>query len=79
MMKAGVTHAEEGCITYAVHHGVHDQNTVVVVERPQEDLDAHFRQPYVAALGEQASLLAEPPQVHFLRAVPAGQAEKGRL
>ena len=78
---AAETHAEEGCITYAVHQGAQDPNTVVLVERwrSQEDLDAHFRQAYVAALGEQASLLAEPPQVHFLGAVPAGQAEKGRL
>ncbi len=75
------THTEEGCITYAVNQGAQDPNVVVLVERwrSQEDLDAHFRQPYVAALGEQASLLVEPPQVHFLGAVPAGQAEKGRL
>jgi quinol monooxygenase YgiN len=45
----------------------------------QGALDAHFRQPYVAALGEQASLLAEPPRVHSLQAVPAGPDEKGRI
>ncbi len=78
---AGETHAEEGCITYAVHQGAHDPNTLVLVERwrSQEDLDAHFRQPYVMALGEQPSLLAEPPEIHFLRVVPAGHAEKGVL
>lgn len=78
---AAETHAEEGCITYAVHQGAHDPNTLVLVERwrSQEDLDAHFREPYVAALGGRASLLAEPPQVHFLGAVPAGDEEKGRL
>ncbi len=32
-----------------------------------------------AVAADQASLLAEPPQVHFLQAVPAGHEEKGRI
>lgn len=78
---AAHTHAEEGCHTYAIHRGSDDPDRIVLVERwrSRDDLDAHFRRPYVAAVGEKAHLLAEPPQIHFLEAVPAGDSAKGAL
>jgi quinol monooxygenase YgiN len=78
---AALTHGEEGCLLYAVHSAVDDRRRIVLVERwrSRADLDEHFTQPYVAALGEKAHLLAEPAQVFFLEARPAGDEVKGRL
>lgn len=78
---AAQTHAEEGCILYALHQGAEDPCQIVLVERwrAREDLDEHLTKPYIQALGEQVELLAEPPQVFFLDALPAGDESKGRL
>jgi quinol monooxygenase YgiN len=78
---AAATHTEEGCIAYTLHRGLDDPGRIVMIERwrSRADLDAHFAQPYVAAAGDRAHLLAEAPQVHFLAPAPAGHAEKGRL
>ena len=76
------THAEEGCRTYALHVSNADPAQMVIVERwdDQAALQAHFTQPYIAALGEQAgALLAEPPTVAFCSALPAGDPAKGTL
>ena len=76
---AAQTHAEQGCIRYAVHRGADDPARLVLIERweSREALDAHFTQPYVAALAQQTHLLAEPAQVWFLD--PLGDEGKGRL
>jgi quinol monooxygenase YgiN len=76
------THGEEGCLTYALHRDQHAPETFVLVERwtSQEALDAHFRRPYIAALGERAAeLLAAPPVVRFCEPLPAGDPAKGAL
>lgn len=76
------THAEAGCLSYALHRDRHDPNTLVLIERwtSQVALDAHLQQPYVAALGAKAAeLLAAPPQVRFCEPVPLGDPMKGTL
>ena len=75
------THAEEGCLRYAIHRHVEDPTRFVLVERwrSRAELDEHFTKPYVQAMGEQIDLLAEPPQVYFLDPVPVGDEVKGRL
>jgi quinol monooxygenase YgiN len=75
------THAEEGCITYALHRGLDDPGRFVLLERwrSREDLDAHFQQPYVARLAAAADLLAEPAGTWFVEALPEGDQAKGRL
>ena len=76
------THAEEGCRTYALHVSNADPAQMVMVERwdDQAALEAHFTQPYIAALGAAAGEhLAAPPSVLFCSAVPAGDPAKGTL
>jgi quinol monooxygenase YgiN len=76
------THGEPGCISYALHRDNNDPNTLVLVERwkSQEDLDAHFTQPYMAEMGSLAAeVLAEPPRIVFCSPVPTGDPVKGTL
>ena len=76
------THAEAGCLNYALHRDKNDRNVFVLVEKwtSQVALDAHFQQPYVAALGEKAAgLLAAPPTIRFCDAIPVGDPMKGTL
>jgi quinol monooxygenase YgiN len=75
------THAEEGCINYALHRGLDEPGRFLLLERwrSREDLDAHFQQPYVARLAATAGLLAEPAGTWFVEALPEGDEAKGRL
>ena len=76
------THAEPGCIVYAMHQGVDDPTRFAFVERwsSKEDLEAHLGSAHIAALLERADeLLAEPPDIVVYDAVPGGDASKGRL
>ena len=76
------THAEAGCLTYALHRDASDRSVDVLVEHwtSQVALDAHFQQPYVLGVGEQAAeLLAEPPLIRFCEPVPVGDPVKGVL
>lgn len=76
------THAEAGCLNYALHRDAADPGVFVLVEQwtSQVALDAHFQQPYVQGLGEQAAeLLAEPPVLRFCTPVPVGDPVKGVL
>ncbi len=76
------THLEEGCRTYALHVDNADPTKMVIIERwdDQAALNAHFTQPYMAALGEAAgSLLAAPPSIAMTTAVEAGDPAKGTL
>ena len=79
---AASTHAEAGCLTYALHQDAADPSVVVLVERwtSQVALDSHFQQPYVLAVGERASdLVAEPPVIRFCAPLPTGDPVKGVL
>lgn len=75
------THAEEGCLLYALHRGAHDPDTFVFIERwsSAEALHAHIGQPWVTGLSALEPLLAGPPRVELFHAVPAGDAGKGAL
>ena len=76
------THAEAGCLTYAIHQDNADPRTFVIVEHwtSQVALDNHFLQPYIAALNAAAAdLVTEPPVVRFCDPIPMGDAMKGVL
>lgn len=76
------THAEAGCLSYALHRDASDPAVMVMVEHwtSQVALDSHFQQPYVLAVGGRAAdLLAEPPMIRFCTPLPAGDHVKGVL
>ena len=76
------THAEAGCILYAMHQGVDDPTRFAFVERwsSKDLLQAHLGSPHIASLLERADeLLAEPPDIVVYDAVPGGDERKGRL
>lgn len=76
------THAHEpGCVLYALHRAVDDSTRFVVVEKweSQQDLDAHFEQPYMGEIAAARDLLAEPPSVWFTEPVAAGDPDKGAI
>ena len=76
------THAEAGCLSYALHRDANDPQTLVLVERwtSQVALESHFQQPYMAGIGELAAeLLAAPPVIRFCAPEPLGDPVKGAL
>ncbi len=75
------THAETGCLLYALHRGTTDTDALVLIERwiSAEALAAHAAQPWVTGLSVLADLLTGPPRVELFRALPAGDPNKGRL
>lgn len=76
------THAEDGCILYALHQGVADPTRFALVERweSQELLDAHVGSGHLAAVLARADeLLAEPPDSVVYVALPQGETTKGSL
>ena len=76
------SHAEAGCLNYALHRDNNDGNVFVLVEvwTSQVALDAHFHQPYVKSLGEKAAgLVASPPVIRFCTPIPVGDPVKGSL
>jgi quinol monooxygenase YgiN len=76
------SHAEDGCILYALHQGAEDPTRFAFVERweSQDLLDAHLGSSHLAAaLARADELLAEPPDSVMYRALPQGEATKGSL
>jgi quinol monooxygenase YgiN len=76
------THAEEGCILYALHRAVDDPARLTFIERwaSQELLDAHLGSPHVSALlGRAEELWGENGEITVYDAIPAGQPRKGSL
>jgi quinol monooxygenase YgiN len=76
------THAEDGCITFALHRDLADPDRLVLVERwsSREALDRHLAADHLAAFrAAVASLSAAPAQVVLLEAIPAGDPAKGAL
>ncbi len=78
------THAEEGCLKYALHVDNADPRSFVLLERwrSQEDLDAHMTKPYVADLfafaGTEGNLAAAPSLV-FTSGLGLGDPAKGSI
>ena len=76
------THAEEGCVLFAVHRVAGDPDRFVLIERwtSREALDAHLATPHLAAFRARgAGIWAEPPEITLAEALPLGEAEKGSL
>jgi quinol monooxygenase YgiN len=76
------THAEDGCLGYALHQDRADPTRFVLVEQwtSTEALDAHARTPHLKELfGAVGSLVVGPPEIVRLAAVPIGDADKGAL
>jgi len=76
------THAEPGCILYALHQGVDDPARFAFVERweSRQQLDDHLASPHIAALLERVDeLFAEAPDIVVYDAQPAGEDRKGAL
>ncbi len=60
------THAEEGCVLFAVHRVAGDPDAFALIERwaSREALDAHLATAHLAAFRARgADLWAEPPQL----------------
>ena len=76
------THAEDGCVLYALHQGAADPARFAFVERweSQEQLDAHLGSEHIAAvLARAGELLAEPPDIVAYAPLPDGDEHKGAL
>ena len=72
-------HGEDGCELYALHKGK-DRFVFVEKWRDMAVLGAHGGGPNIKALGEGLKgLVAGPPDVQILEAVPAGDATKGAV
>ena len=73
------THAEPGCLRYALHRAIDEPSVFVLVERwrSQSDLDEHMQTPHLvellATLGE---LLAGPADVGRYELLPGGDPQK---
>ena len=76
------THAEAGCLAYALHHDPADARARVLIERwtSQVALDNHFQQPHMTAFGARGEeLLDGAPDITVLEPVVAGDPAKGSL
>ena len=76
------THAEDGCVLYALHQGTDDPSRLAFIERwaSREALDAHLQSPHVAAILERApELFGESGDITVFEAVPGGEHKKGSL
>ena len=76
------THAEDGCILYALHQGTDDPTRLTFVERwtSRAHLDAHLSSPHIAELlGQVEELFAEAPDIVVYAPVPGGEERKGAL
>jgi quinol monooxygenase YgiN len=76
------THAEQGCILYALHRGVDDPRRLTFIERwaSREDLDAHLASPHIQAVLERVpELFGESGDITVYEALPGGEARKGSL
>ena len=79
---AAATHAEDGCIAFALHHEPADPERIVLVERwtTRPALDAHLQMPHLAEFRQaSADLWAEPAVIMVLDPVASGDPAKGLL
>lgn len=81
-LRAGIeaTHAEEGCLLYAIHDA--DDGTITMIEKwaTRSDLDAHATGEAIAIVQrDTAGLLAGPVAVTTMTPLPVGKADRGVL
>lgn len=77
----GPTHKEAGCLRYAIHRGIDDPQTFVVVERwtSREALDEHLKTAHIQKLfSAMGDLLAAPAEILTYQLLPEG-GEKGKF
>ena len=74
----GPTHAETGCLRYALHRSTDDPATFVMVERwvSREALDQHLEAPHLKAIRARFKALVEARDVGIYDLLPEGKAEK---
>jgi quinol monooxygenase YgiN len=76
------THAEDGCILYALHRGSDDPRRLAFVERWEspEKLQAHLASDHVqAVLARAADLFDGDGDIVVYDAMPGGEPVKGSL
>ena len=76
------THAEPGCILYALHRGTDDPRRLTFIERweSREALDAHLATPHVQEVLKVAEeLFGDSPDITVFEALPGGEPRKGSL
>jgi quinol monooxygenase YgiN len=78
----GPTHAESGCLRYALHRALEDPTLFITIERwvSKEAIDRHFGAPHIQSLLKKAGdLLVGPPEITVFELLPEGQPAKGTL
>ncbi|KQR91665.1 MULTISPECIES: putative quinol monooxygenase [Microbacterium] len=81
-MAAGIalTHAESGCLLYAIHDAADGTITMLEKWASAADLEAHATGAAIARLNADiAEHLAAPVVVTVMTPIPAGDAERGLL
>ena len=76
------THAEDGCILYALHRGSDDPAKLAFIERweSREALEAHLASPHIQAVLERVEeLFGDSGDITVFEAVPGGEPVKGSL
>ena len=75
------THAEDGCILYALHRGNDDPRKLAFIERweSREKLDAHLESDHVKDVLTKVDDLFSSADITVYDAVPGGQEKKGSL
>lgn len=76
------THAEAGCITFALHRDLDDPHRLVLIERWQSRaaLDEHLATDHLAAFRAQIpAVVGAPTQVMVMEALVEGDTTKGLL
>jgi quinol monooxygenase YgiN len=75
------THAEDGCILYALHQGADDPARLAFIERwnSREELEAHLASDHIAALLARVDELFDASDITVYDALPGGEPAKGSL
>jgi quinol monooxygenase YgiN len=76
------THAEPGCIAYALHRDTQDPTRFVIIEKwaSQDALQEHGQTPHLKQLfADLGPLLTGAPTITYTSPVPVGDATKGTI
>jgi quinol monooxygenase YgiN len=76
------THAEDGCILYALHRGAEDPRRLTFIERwaSRAALDAHLSTAHIQGALERAEeLFGDSGEITVYEALPGGETRKGSL
>jgi quinol monooxygenase YgiN len=76
------THAEPGCLLYAVHRGLDDPQKMAFVERweSRQLLETHIASDHIQnALAEVSEYFSHGPEIVFYEALPGGESDKGSV